>query len=304
MITQFRKNCKGSSMIFISLLLVTVLSFSALAVDFGYLVYQKDKLRNAVDAATRAGALELMQNPANAETVALSYLEKNLEDISNIDIIIDIDSKTIEVIASNDINLFFAKIFNKNQKNIAVNAKAQIQTITGLDGVKPIAIADQPLDFGIIYTLKEGGGSGTTGNYGAVSFGETGASAYLEYLINGYDDTIRIGDVIQTEPGNMSGSTQTGVSTLIDQCEHEPECTYNNYVKGCPRILFIPVVETLDVNGRSNTSVVNFATFFLEGSTGSGNEADINGRFIHYVAEGESSQGTSDYGLYNIKMIN
>jgi hypothetical protein len=33
-------------------------------------------------------------------------------------------------------------------------------------GIRPFAIEEQEFEFGALYTLKEGGGSGSNGNYG------------------------------------------------------------------------------------------------------------------------------------------
>ena len=106
-----------------------------------------------------------------------------------------------------------------------------------------------------------------------------------------------------TETGNIAGTTETSINQLIHQCNHTPECTYDYYNKNCPRIMFIPVVNTLQVNGKKYVKVLGFATFFVEGVTNHAGQADVVGRFITYFMEGETSSRIDDYGTYGIRLI-
>ena len=153
------------------------------------------------------------------------------------------------------------------------------------------------------YVLKEGGGGGSNGNYGALSLSGNGASSYVNNIINGYDGHLRVGDYVETEPGNMSGPTVQGVNTLINRCNHTPECTHDNYSSNCPRIITVIMVDTLNVNGRSNVRIAGFARFYLEAVAGHGNQSIVTGRFIKTVMSGELGDIEDDFGLKGVKLI-
>jgi hypothetical protein len=75
-LTRLRSE-RGQALILAALAMVVILGFAALAIDVGYWYSQKREVQNAVDAAALAGAQELPDNPAGAETVAREYLTKN-----------------------------------------------------------------------------------------------------------------------------------------------------------------------------------------------------------------------------------
>ncbi|MDD2716582.1 MAG: Tad domain-containing protein [Candidatus Wallbacteria bacterium] len=117
--------------------------------------------------------------------------------------------------------------------------------------------------FGAQYTLKYGSGAGETGygggNWGALAMGANGANQYRDNIEYGVDDILHgvenpngtvyyVGRTIDTEPGNMVGPTMQGLTDRITQNKL--------YVK-------IPVVTTLDVNGRSATTIMGFLNFKL-----------------------------------------
>jgi len=68
---------EGAVTIVVALLLVIMLMVTALAVDVGRLLYERQKLRNTLDAAAQAGAFELPGSAVTAQTVALNYATAN-----------------------------------------------------------------------------------------------------------------------------------------------------------------------------------------------------------------------------------
>lgn len=128
----------------------------------------------------------------------------------------------------------------------------------------------------------------TPGNFGAVALGGNGASNYRSNIINGYSGTVRVGDVLTTEPGNMVGPTRQGVDGLIaqDPDAHIVRNGSGNWevvsgrfpINESPRIVPIPMysVFTAPGNGRSTFTVTSIVSFFIEGSDGK----TVWGRFI------------------------
>lgn len=139
----------------------------------------------------------------------------------------------------------------------------------------------------------------TPGNFGAVALGGRGAANYRDNIINGYAGTIQIGDVLETEPGNMAGPTKQGIAELIAKDPTAKLVRRSGRwvvesraypINESPRIVPIPMysVYTGPGNGRSDFTVTSIAAFFIEGTDGK----DVWGRFI-YTRSKTSAAGES-----------
>ncbi|MCX7921210.1 MAG: Tad domain-containing protein [Clostridia bacterium] len=297
------KSNKGTSVVFFAIVLTVILGITALTLDIGVVVLEKSRLTHAVDAATLAGAQELVANSSNTRRVVEEYIYKNTGNLKDLSVLVDTSNRTVEVTAVKTVDYYFAKIFNKTMQDVSANAKAKVENIKSLKGARPLAIIQQTFVYGNLYTLKEGAGDALSGNYAAIALGGTGGSIYRDNILYGYNGTITVGDLIQTETGNISGTTETSINHLLRQCNHTPRCTYQYYNKNCATIIFIPIVNTLDVNGRKYVKVLGFGTFFLEGVTNRSGQADVIGRFITYSAQGETSNSVGDFGTYGIRLV-
>ena len=295
---------RGMSMVFIAISLTVMALSAALVTDIGMLALEKAKLNHAVDAATLAAARAYVERPGTEHTVAASYLGKNgFPDVA-FEIDIDDSMKTLSLSASNPVDFGFARVIGIDGAIAQASAKGSVLPVMGVNsGIRPFAIADIPLVIGAEYTLKEGGGAGLTGNYGAIELGGAGAKTYLNNIVEGFDGRLMVGDLIDTEPGNMSGPTKTGVTALIEDCTHNPKCTPEAFEPDCPRLITIVIVDTLDVNGRSTVTITGFASFFLTGVDGVGKNSVVHGTFVRSVTSGETSLDQEDYGLYGVRLI-
>lgn len=74
---RFKRDEKGSMTVIIALLMVVLVGFSSLVIDYGNLVSHKRQLQNAVDAACLAAAQELPLSTTAAQQKALEYLAVN-----------------------------------------------------------------------------------------------------------------------------------------------------------------------------------------------------------------------------------
>ncbi len=72
-----RRDERGAVTIVVALISVVLLVVTALAVDIGRLTYERQKLRNTLDAAAQAGAYELPSNGAVALAKALEFATAN-----------------------------------------------------------------------------------------------------------------------------------------------------------------------------------------------------------------------------------
>lgn len=299
----FLKSQKGSALVIFGLAAVILIGFAALVTDVGMMTYHKARLSHAVDSAALAGAQELIYKVYTPESRALDYMTRNGYQKAVTTVTREESGTALRVKASFEVKFGLARVLGFNSKTINVTAKGKILPIVAVNkGVRPFAIQDQTLKYGESYTLKAGGGGGYNGNYDAIALGGNGAQVYYNNIVNGYNGRLMVGDSIETEPGNMSGPTESGVDKLIAQDTHTPKCTYDNFVPNCPRVITILIVDNFVVNGRATVKIKGFASFFLEGVAGSGNESIVTGRFIKTITSGEVSETQQDYGTYGVRL--
>lgn len=273
----------GAVLVFLIATVAVLLAVGSLVLDVGYVFARRTQLANAVDAASLAGVIELPSDPVNAWTMASDYLTVNYNSVDNASVVIGSDYSSVSVWASDDVRIFLGPVFGLESVSISARAKAQIGPAARVRGVRPFGVVQQDFVYGQTYLLKSSpdGGKLAPGNFGALALGGKGGNNYRNNIKHGYDGWIEVGQLIETEPGNMSGPTNQGVQYLMDQCSHYPPCTYETVRPGCPRLLVVPVVESFgDVHGRDSVAVVGFACFFLEGCGGQGEDAYVMGRFL------------------------
>lgn len=296
----------GNVLVLVLALMVVLLGFTALVIDAGVAYLSKAKLVNAMDSAVLAGVQELPADPDKAVEVAEDYAVLNGVNRENVNFEVDDINRTISGTANRELGLFFANALGFQKVNLSAHAQAGIVPISGVTGIVPFGVLEQELTFGQIIILKEGGGDGTSGWFGALRLGGNGANVYRNNIKFNYQGALKIGDVIPVEPGNMSGPTSVGIAYRINQCDHVPGCSIDSYVEGCSRICIVPIVniESQSSGGHVFTvKIVAFAAFFVADYVGHGNDNEVQGAFIEYVIPGETVSNAGDYGLYGAKLI-
>jgi len=301
---KYIKNKKGNSSIILLFMVIAILSLMTFTVDAGLLYLTKGKLQNCVDSV----ALAAVSRYAEGQDAMLeeAYKYSNLNGIPPEELNIDIEgNRKVTVSTNKSVTLFFAKIFDRSSADVQVKATAVVGPITAMKGIRPFAIVQQEFEYGESYTLKAGGGGGHCGNYGAIALGGRGASTYRNNLANGYNANppIKVGDEIETEPGNMAGPTEEGVQAIIDADPNEHGEDLSQLEQDCPRVIKIPIVDSLDVCGRSTVTVVGFAAFFLDDVVKVNGKTEITGRFIKKISEGAIDETGIGYGLFGSKLV-
>lgn len=295
----------GSAAVLVALALVVLLAMVGTVTDVGLVFLYKYRLSNALDAAALAGAQELPENPEKAREKAREYAEKNGVDPATITVEISDDGREIRVAGEKEVQLLFAKVLGYTKSRVNGTSAARVGGITRVVGAAPLGIEEQPFQYGEEYVLKVGGGEGSYGWFGPLSLGGSGANVYRINLMYGYDRELKVGDIVPTETGNMSGPTEDGIEYRIQSCNHIPKCTYDHYVRGCPQVLLVPVIRPIkdSSNQVKEVQVVGFGAFFVEDVAGSGNECTVTGRFIHYLYPGDVDFNQVYYGLKGVKLV-
>lgn len=319
---KYFNNQDGGVIVLFTIMLVCLIGLAGLVVDVGYAYAEKAKMQNVIDAAVLAGVKELPGRPDDAVDKGKECAEKNGigADITRLSIATQESNRVLAGEYTKEVPTFFAKVFNSenlNNFNITVKAKARIFAVNGYTGVVPLGI-EMPSGgfvYGQQYILKEGGGGGTYGNFGALDFSGRGGGAreFRDVFANGYDQELKVGDIVDTKPGNMHGPTTQAVDQRIaDSNKNE---TFATVQAGSKRIIVLPVVENMpgtgngkgngagaDKGGTNKVKITGFVAMFLEPLDGHNGQADVVGKFIKIVLGGEQG-GNLDYGVYTSALI-
>ena len=295
---NLRNNESGSVVILLALSFVILMGAAGLVIDMGFIYSEKIKLSNALDAAALAGAQELPDKPILAEAVAKDYLTLNGIDPATVTIVISADHMEMTLTGVEAVPHYFLKLLGFNETDVHGKSKIAIGPVSAVKGgLRPFAVEDFLYTYGDLVVLKEDGGDGYHGNYGAVAMGGSGASILKDNAINGYEGTIKIGDILDTEPGNMA----TVVNALRPLLASDPE-SFDNHSKKSFRLWTIPIVDSLMVDGRNDVTVTAFAQVFVEDMVNQGGQVEIKARFIRFVVNGDVDFSLADHGAYGVKL--
>ncbi|HAP32165.1 MAG TPA: hypothetical protein DCQ14_03820 [Firmicutes bacterium] len=303
----FARNKRGSVLPLVSISMAALLGFSAIVMDYGAAALLRRRLVTAADAAALAGAQELIRNnpsPALARSKAAIYAELNGVAAAEITASISPDLKEITVHVEDDLAFNFARIFGLEGMNLNARARAVVGPVATLSGIVPFSIVEQELRIGAVYTLKysdwKEAGLGP-GSYGALALGGSGANRYRKNIKDGFNSPIRIGDILNTKQGNMSGPTRQGILHRIGEAGN-CGCTPENIQPGCPLLIYIPIVR--DLPGKK-VEVVNFAAFYIDrrNPPGSGNDSIVSGTFVRSMVDGPVAEQLTGYGVYAVNLV-
>ena len=310
---DFMADERGSTIVLVTIGMVAFLGMVALVFDAGLIYVNRAQLAHGADAAVLAGGQDLPDSVNRATATATDYGAGNGLKPGEVAVTVSADQKTISVDTHRRINLFFARVLGHNSSDITARASATYGPLSRVEGAAPLGIVYQEFIFGEEYILKEGAGGGEpdpdsayhSGWFGALSLGKAGADQYRTNLIEGYKDALSVGDIVNTETGNMSGPTEEGVNVRIARCKRVPQCTIDDFERGCPQILIVPVIEPVDDGGNQvkQVKILGFAAFFAEAVTGSGQDNFIQGRFVKTVVPGSIDFSAKDYGLTGVKLV-
>ena len=289
---------KGNISIILCFAITALFGFTAYVIDIGFIYADKIKLSNAIDSAALAAALELPNGDDKARDVAVEYLQKNNVDENDAAITIGDDHKSIEIDASKIVNHFFAPVIGIKSSTVAAKTKAVIGPAKSMNnGVRPIAVEYFNYTYGDVVTLKDGAGDAYHGNYGAVDFGGTGASVFENNVLHGYNGRISVGDLLNTETGDMTGACNDIKNYLSSDIS-----TFDNYERDSIRLWTLPLVDSLDVDGKKPSKVIGFGEFYVEDIDKNGGNLEITGRFLKFVRNAEIDDSLVDTGVYGAKL--
>ncbi|MDP2858234.1 MAG: pilus assembly protein TadG-related protein [Bacillota bacterium] len=283
--------------------MTVVIGIGAITLDAGRMYTTKLMLRNISDAAALAGVASLPGSTSNAIATAIEYAVLNGADPDKVLVEVSSNNDKLMVAVTKTLQLNFAGLISAGTVNISATSTAGIGVTRQARMAQPFGIEDAVFVIGESYVLKVSPHSSDPppyGNFYALALGLPGAKTYSQNIMYGYDGWISVGDMIETEPGNMDGPTSDGVRYRINQ---DPGATFDKFVPSSPRVILIPIVDSFEVNGRTTVRIEGFASFFLESYNLSQDE--IVGRFMRRIVPGDAAWdgGVADYGTSTVKLM-
>jgi len=324
MIVDRLRDERGISLVMASFLIVVLVGMVALTVDIGRLYLTRQFLVNSCDAAALAGGLEL---PDEAKATSEASECANANGMGQHQVSFPADGMTedgatkIRVDGQKTVNYMFARVLGFHSRPVGAYAVVLRTGPVGWvsDRVVPWGIpwfcADGVTQYdynnGILYTIKIGSQSDLAsdlperigGNFYPLALGGTGGDVYRHDVKWGFDGTVTVGDMVDTEPGVMVGPTNQAVErdddSLFTRALNEPwtNDTWDEYDYGNPRIVIVPIIDTVS-GGRTDVEIMGFATFWVESCSGH----EVTGYFIDYTIPDAGGSG-GDYGVFTFRLI-
>lgn len=299
------KKKSGSVLIFIAIIAVVLMGFTALVIDVGMLVYQRQRLQNACDAAALAGAMQLPDKPTGddgAIAVAKQYASDNGVTINDTDVTISADNKKITVNASRNLQFTFAKLLGINSGQVSAKATAVVAPVKTVgSGLRPFGVVKKDFVIGNTYTLKYGTFGNNGGDFGAISLyhdkSDDGGKVYEDNIKYGSTESYGEGVKVDIKQGNMVGPTADGIG-FLDEAH---------------RTVKVPIVNN---NGDGTVTITGFAIFHIDGygylqddgsitvdDKGGKGHFQVTGTFKSMTSGEAGDEGQADYGLRGVKLI-
>lgn len=297
----------GSTIVIVSLALTVLLGFCALAVDYGLLVNDANRLQRACDASALAGATHLkktgndLTDVTNARQAATDMMTQyRVAGFDPNTITFNATWSRITVPASVTRKYFFAGIFkliNPNSSesgSVRRHATAGRRPLSGVPGVSPLAITTTD------YQLHRLGGSfenilidnnrqnfaSTTMSAIDLRLGGAGKSGpvFEEDVKNGTPGTTIIGQAVQSalnaSLASQGQKLESAINDRITRAAGPPwndtgnNYTFPNYPDGDPRIMTIMVADPSPANNNNPSLTARFfVSVYIERVRVIGNES-------------------------------
>jgi Flp pilus assembly protein TadG len=338
--TNGRRNERGVVIIWTAFFMLMMLGFVAIGVDVAKVMATRTELQNAADAAALSGAsaINLVTGKLRPDTAVVRAQQTALRNEAFVDspkpitllagdVMVDPDENTVQVTVRRNSATDGAMITHVAQvlgiKNVDVSATATAKAelaCSACEKMVPMG-AIPPAGGGIFqvgcgppnpYTLFQGQGGGVNGNWQALDFPdcdegacaglpETGANTFRCLLGSGYGCCVRVGQVIPTEPGQMNGPARTGLQNRWDaDSDRRSNICYSEYTGNGSRVVNVPVITPI-ANGRTTTTVIGIAAFFLKQRPSGGPAVPVLAEFVHDVVPGNG--GGCNSTVYTLRLV-
>ncbi len=293
-------------------MLTVLLGISALVIDVGNIMLERQKLHDALDAAVLAGAAELIQAKPNdelyqlamvadqSELTAISYAKAN--GVHNPNFEINPSVREIKGTGQKKVPLFFAKVLGFEEFTVKGISKAKARPVSSGTGFSPLGVvAPDPTNtltygfqFDQEYLLKYDPKNVLNGNFALLDLPRieqtnSGADNYYDNLKYGFDGMLDVEDnpIVFTKTGVIPRLTSDGINDRI-------LISGNNYI-------YVPIIDALP-SGKNTVTIIGFAAFYVTQV----DQFTIRGQYRKQIYQGGWNNDESldkDFGLYSVKLV-
>lgn len=279
------KGEEGSILALVAVLATGLMIMTGLAADVGMMVYQRNRLQIAADAAALAGARALTSGANEAIKQAKVMALENGVSIQNKDVEVQGGGTMVKVSLQTSVGLMTGPLVKLTNLDVGARATAAMQSKVLSRGVRPLGVPYDPANpdpnFSVVgsnFVLKLDP-TPQNGNFQAIDIDGTGVPPYQNALLNGANKGVTLGETLPTETGGMTGPTKDAVNQLIGQDASSFDQVLANPSES-PRVVTVVLLDQasyVTFNGKSQAKVVGFAQFYLVSVNGGG---QITGKLI------------------------
>lgn len=306
---------RGAAAPLIAVGLLVLLGAAGLSIDIGLLVVAANECQIIADSAALAGAQEL-PNYTLARQVALTVAERNGSQTEHDLYTVDAEAfaqgqdipgygeaplkGALRVTASKQVNYRILRALGRDGTTVTRSAVATRRE-TGIC-IVPMWV-DYRIQFEYGQTLdmhhcddnwdhqESWGIFGWLDPQGGVSFDDA-----LAGLLDAEEQELQrvfVGDILYNRPGQVTGKWMHALETKsysrLVRASQSPWATdtFQRFRRDNPRLLMVPLCEYVGSSGNNARFLVHdFACFWLEDCTSSGQNKVITGRFVDFAVPG------------------
>ncbi len=314
---------RGQIIPLFSIACVALLGAIALGVDVAVMYFNWEGMQKAVDAAALAGANLLPEQPTAAQATATSIALNNGLLATEVSAVVSPDDQTITVNASRNVPYFFGRVLGLTTELIKVASSAAVPNGTscigcaylGTSGNTPFSpsYGSTVGQFGLVpiglqattsygynqyvqlaYNGNSNNGMWTSGNWGYLTFNAPGGSTLRSNIADGYSGPLQVGNWVNSQTGAQVGNGPAGLQDRMNlAAQTDPGGSFSSHDPLDPRVLYVPMVDWNNQNGKAGVQVLGFASLWLDSITGNGKT--INAYFISQVAPDSLPDSNSPY---------
>lgn len=291
---------RGQATVVTVLFLTSLLCMAGAVLDVGAWFRADRKLQANADAAALAAAQALPEDTGFASALANEYAAKNngaVDELTFSSTILAND--TVKVTMAEDVPGFFTKVFGLDSVEVHASAKARTGGVSSARYAAPIAVDEKhPLlqcapqvcfnEATELDLQKTGPGAFRLLNLDN-SKGGTGQQILAEWIRNGYDGYMPLGDYYQDAGAKFNAHEVK--AALDDRLGDE---------------LLFPVYRSVEGGGSNLTyEIVGWVGFVVTDFKGQGNGGQVFGHFTQVIWEGilSESGGEPDFGVRAVALI-
>jgi hypothetical protein len=275
---------KGQALVVVIAAIPAILGAMTLVIDIGNAYFNSLEIQTASDSAVLAGGLYLPSYPDQAISFARQYANSNgLSNSEITSITVTPDDKTVTISVSRSLPCFLCAILGESTVHAQVtggSSRSGGLRATATSGIVPIRAAAGVVPIGVDYrtslsygqqvVLKQG--QVGAGNWGPLALGGSGSDLYRTNVETGYGGVVTVGDMLNTEPGNIVGPTSQAFNYRLSAGQtNYPSGTFQTHDLNDPRVMLVPLVNFSGINGSAQVPLKGFAMMWTVSEDQQGN---------------------------------